>query len=100
LGFRLEVLRFRVWGLGSRVQGSGFRVQGLGLRVPARGWVALETLLPARGEDCPACKCRVSGLGDHVVVLESQLPHKIVNSLFTITNKYNKLTILWGVDFH
>ena len=30
------------------------------------------------------------------MVLESQLPHKIVNSLFTITNLNNKLTVLWG----
>ena len=29
------------------------------------------------------------------VVLESQLPHKILNLLFTITNKNNK-SILWG----
>ena len=30
------------------------------------------------------------------VVLESQLPHKIVNLLVKV---YDKLTILWGVDF-
>ena len=30
------------------------------------------------------------------LVLESQLPHKIVNLLFTITYQNNKLTILWG----
>ena len=28
--------------------------------------------------------------------LESQLPHKIVNLLFTVTDWDNKLTILWG----
>ena len=30
------------------------------------------------------------------MVLESQLPHKIVNLLFIITNKNSKLTVLWG----
>ena len=29
-------------------------------------------------------------------LLESQLPHKIVNLLFTITNRNIKLTVLWG----
>ena len=29
-------------------------------------------------------------------VLESQLPHKIVNLLFTITNENIKLKFLWG----
>ena len=32
-------------------------------------------------------------------VLESQLPHKIVNFLFTITSWNIKLTALWDVDF-
>ena len=31
-----------------------------------------------------------------LIVLESQLPHKIVNSLFTITNQNIKMTVLWG----
>ena len=30
------------------------------------------------------------------MLLESQLPHKIVNFLFTVTNENSKLTILWG----
>ena len=30
------------------------------------------------------------------LVLESQLTHKIVNLLFTITNSNIKLTVLWG----
>ena len=30
------------------------------------------------------------------LVLESQLPHRIVNLLFTITNQNIQLTILWG----
>ena len=30
------------------------------------------------------------------LVLESQLPHKIVQLLFTITNQSIKVTILWG----
>ena len=32
------------------------------------------------------------------MVLESQLPHKIVNLLFTITSQNNKLMILWGIS--
>ena len=32
----------------------------------------------------------------HSMVLESQLPHKTVNLLLTITTRNNKLTILWG----
>ena len=35
----------------------------------------------------------------HEMVLESQLPHRVVNLLFTITNENNKLTMLWGTDF-
>ena len=30
------------------------------------------------------------------LVLESQLPHKIVNIMFTITNQNTELTVLWG----
>ena len=30
------------------------------------------------------------------MVLESQLPHKIVNLLMYITNRNSKLTVLWG----
>ena len=48
----------------------------------------LEALLDA-GADVQVC---VSIPQD----LESQLPHKIVNLLFTITHQNNKLTILWG----
>ena len=29
------------------------------------------------------------------MVLESQLPHKVVNLLFTVANQNNKWTILW-----
>jgi hypothetical protein len=32
----------------------------------------------------------------HQSILESQLPHKIVNLLFAITNKHIKLTVLRG----
>ena len=32
----------------------------------------------------------------HQMVWESQLPHKIVNLLFTISLLHNKLTMLWG----
>ena len=32
----------------------------------------------------------------HLVVLESQLPHKIANLLFSITNQNIELTVLWG----
>ena len=31
--------------------------------------------------------------------IESQLLHKIVNLLFTITNRNNKFTVVWGSDF-
>ena len=30
------------------------------------------------------------------MVLEGQLPHKIVNLLFTVANSHSKLTALWG----
>jgi len=33
------------------------------------------------------------------MVLESQLPHKIVNVLFSITGQNNELTFCGGVDF-
>ena len=33
LGFKVDVLRFRVWSFGFRVEGSGFRVYGVGFRV-------------------------------------------------------------------
>ena len=29
-------------------------------------------------------------------ILENELPHKIVNLLFTVTDQNIKLTILWG----
>ena len=32
------------------------------------------------------------------MVLESQLPHEIVNLLFTFTNENKKLTFLWGTS--
>jgi len=35
----------------------------------------------------------------HQLVLESQLPHEIVNLLFTIPNHNIKLTVLWGSWF-
>ena len=35
----------------------------------------------------------------YLLVLESQLPHKIVNLLSTITDQYIKLTVLWRVEF-
>ena len=33
----------------------------------------------------------------HQLVLESQLPHKTVNLLLTITNQDDNLTVLWGI---
>ena len=30
------------------------------------------------------------------IMLESELPHEIVNLLFTIPNQNNKLMVLWG----
>jgi hypothetical protein len=33
------------------------------------------------------------------MVLESQLPHKIVNLLFTMTNQNIQLTFLWDISF-
>ena len=32
------------------------------------------------------------------LALESQLPHKFANLFFSITNRKNKMTDLWGVD--
>ena len=31
--------------------------------------------------------------------MESQLLHKIVNLVFTITDRNNKFTVVWGSDF-
>ena len=41
------------------------------------------------------CCLHLSEFIDYVV-LESQLLHKIVDSLFTITNQNLKLTVMWG----
>ena len=38
----------------------------------------------------------VSGVGVQEEVTESQIPHQIVNLLFTITQPNNKVTVLWG----
>jgi hypothetical protein len=47
------------------------------------------------GKRCPPRQIHLTECVNRMV-LESQLPHKIVNLLFTITNQDNKLTILWG----
>ena len=59
------------------------------------------------GKTCPARSSVETALNPRLVrmylteciyqlVLESQLPHKIVNMLFTITYQMIKLTVLWG----
>ena len=51
MGFRVQGVGFRVWGLGFRVQGVGFRVWGFGFRVSGLGFRV------------SVLGCRASGLG-------------------------------------
>ena len=44
---------------------------------------------------CPAPRPYLTGRM-YRLVLESQLPHKVVKLLFTTTNQHIKLTVLWG----
>ena len=87
---------FEVQGSGFRVQGSGFRVQGSGFRV--------ECALSAKADaDVAALRANATAqvnpyLSNHFyqLALESQLPHKTVNPLFTITHQTFKLTVSLG----
>ena len=43
-----------------------------------------------------SCRTGLSHKRNNYMILESQLPHQIVDLLFTITHQNNKSTILWG----
>ena len=50
-------------------------------------------------ETCSVVLCNVCSTTEWWITAESQLPHKIINILFTITNSNIQLTFLGGVDF-
>ena len=99
----------------SRVERGGWRVKGGGWRVEGGGW---RGGVDSRELRADGWGCRVQGSGSrvqhagipshtrkppisshnlfHQSVLESQLPHKIENLLFTISDWGNKMTVLWG----
>ena len=77
MGFGVQELGFRVWGLGDMVQGCGFWV----LEKGCRGGTGVNT-------DLTQCI--------YYLVLRSQLSHKIVNFAFQLVIVNNQLTILWG----
>jgi hypothetical protein len=84
-GFRVQGSGFRVQGSGFRVQGSGFRVQGV--EGPGGLWSGFREV-SAQLVNVP----RLQHLRPYItqcinqIVSESQLPHKIVNLSFTITD--------------
>ena len=83
-GFRIQGVGFRVQGPGSRVQGSGSRVWGSGFRVQGSGSDRVRASLDIDAGEArfhlPECIYRL--------VLESQLPHQIVNLLFTFVSQF------------
>ena len=88
----------KVSGVGSRVSGFGFRVSGLGFRVQSLEFRD-KVLGFRRHPPLERAGPRVSlDLTEyiHQPVVKSQLPHKIVNSLFTITHQNTKLTVFRG----
>ena len=101
--FKIQGLTFSVKGLGFRDQGLGDghyesvrpRSDSQGLCLPPE--VSDDRLRPQpeQRSEAPCVSCWRSELTQCItqMVLESQLPHKIVNLLFLLVTVTNKLTI-------
>ena len=87
-GFRDSGFESWNWGFGFRVSGSEFQVSDFGI------WSSGFSSPAALPRAWPR-SANLSHITYYQQVLESQLPHKIVNFLFTITDSNIKLTISW-----
>ena len=93
----------RVSGLGSRASGFESRVSGFQSRVSGFGFTRRPGASPPLHAEPQILPLPHSpAVGFHLteciikMISESQLSHKSVNLLFTITHQNNKLTVLWG----